>query len=223
MIYIYILEITFYIYIHIYIYLHHSFEMEQLQIFLVVFPEDARALMSTHLAFTKWKECCFSTDQLKTTRWLLGARPKNAGQAMAEYLTVTPLSQTMLMELHIKLFNESARKVKPSARNRIRASCEDFEKLVDYACMFAALRNAAKLARCDSKVDGQLVEAFLSKLLGFFGSHYITSSQTRIVEIYIVDIQQTIKYFSFFSLLYLRQISPYNFPICFFWHMYLYS
>ena len=167
--------------------------MEQLQIFLVVFPEDARALMSNHLAFTKWKECCFSTDQLKTTRWLLGARPKNAGQAMAEYLTVTPLSQTMLMELHIKLFNESARKVKPSARNRIRASCEDFEKLVDYACMFAALRNAAKLARCDSKVDGQLVEAFLSKLLGFFGSHYITSSQTRIVEIYIVDIQQTVK------------------------------
>ena len=131
--------------------------------------------MNNHLAFTKWKDSCFSTDQLKTTRWLLGARPKNAGQALAEYLTVTPLSQTMLMELHIKLFNEAARKVKPSARSRIRASSEEFEKLVDYACMFAALRNAAKLARCDSKVDEQLVNAFLSKLLDLF-MIFLTSS-----------------------------------------------
>lgn len=121
--------------------------------------------MSQHLAFTKWKDCCFSTEQLRTQRWLLGARPKNCAEGMAEYLTVTPQSQTMLMQLHIKAFGEATRKCRVSARARVRASCEDFEKLVDYACIFAALRNAAQLARCDKTVDEKLMQAFLAKQL----------------------------------------------------------
>eukprot|EP00438_Fugacium_kawagutii_P031802 Skav225483 [mRNA] locus=C8723190:140:406:- [translate_table: standard] len=87
---------------------------------------------------------------------------------MAEYLTVSPQAQTMLIQLHIKLFAEGCRRLRSNssaARARIRASNEEFEKLVDYACIFAALRNAAQLARCDKTVDEKLMEAFLAKQL----------------------------------------------------------
>ena len=126
-------------------------------------PEEARHLMSQHLSFFKWKESAFSTEQLKTTRWLLGARPKQCSEGLEQILTVSPMSQTMLMELHIKAFTEATRKLKPSARARGRASTEDFEKLVDFSCVFAALRNAAKSASSDKGVDAKLLEAFLAK------------------------------------------------------------
>lgn len=119
--------------------------------------------MSQHLAFTKWKDSAFSTEQLKTSRWLLGARPKHCADGLDGLLTVSPQAQTMLMELHIKTFGEATRKMKVSARARARASPEDFEKTVDFACIFAALRNAAKTASSDKGVDTKLVEAFLAK------------------------------------------------------------
>ena len=43
--------------------------------------------------------------------------------------------------------------VKLSARARLRCSVEDVEKLVDYACVFAALRAAAKTTSSDKSVD----------------------------------------------------------------------
>ena len=121
--------------------------------------------MSSHLTFTKWRDSAFSTEQLKTTRWLLGARPKNVPDAFVEVLTVGPLAQTMLMEHHVASFNEASRRVKPSARARLRPSTETFEKLVDYACIFAALRQAAKRTSSDEAVDELLVRAFMAKKL----------------------------------------------------------
>ena len=43
--------------------------------------------------------------------------------------------------------------VRLSARARLRCSVEDVEKLVDYACVFAALRAAAKTTSSDKSVD----------------------------------------------------------------------
>lgn len=119
--------------------------------------------MSQHLSFTKWKDSCFSTEQLRTQRWLLGARPKQCADGLAEVLTVTPMAQQMLMQLHIKAFGEACRKVRLSARARVRPTSDEFEKLVDFSCVFAALRNAAKSASSDKSVDGKLMDAFLSK------------------------------------------------------------
>lgn len=125
--------------------------------------------MSQHLQFVKWKESAFSTEQLKGVRWLLGARPRNIPEALHEALTVSPLAQTMLMELHIKRFGQATRRVKPSARRFARSSPEDFEKLVDYACVFAHLRQCARQATSDPKVDEKLLEAFMARCLSFFG------------------------------------------------------
>lgn len=121
--------------------------------------------MSQHLAFVKWRESAFSTELLKGSRWLVGARPKGLPDSLQEVLTVTPQAQAMLMELHVKRFLQATRRAKPSQRARARASPEEFEKMVDYACVFAHLRENAKKATSDPKVDGKLKDAFLAKHL----------------------------------------------------------
>ena len=130
-----------------------------------LFCQEARHLISQHLSFTKWKDSALSSEQLKSTRWLLGARPKGLPENFAEILTVTPLAQEMLFELHINQFIKATRRIKASARARVRASPDEFDRLVDYACVFAALRNAAKKESSDKAVDGKLCEAFLAKCL----------------------------------------------------------
>lgn len=127
--------------------------------------QEAREVMSQHLSFVKWKDCAFATEHFKSFRWLIGARPKNVPDSFAEVLTVGPIAQTMLMELHVHSFTEATRRVKLSARARLRCSVEDFEKLVDYACLFAALRAAAKTASSDKSVDEKLLRAFMAKIL----------------------------------------------------------
>lgn len=121
--------------------------------------------MSQHLAFAKWRESAFSTDLLKGSRWLLGARPKGLPESLHEALVVTPESQTMLMQLHVKRFLQATRRVKPTQRGRARISPEEFDKLVDYSCMFAFLRQSAKTATSDPKVDEKLLEAFMARCL----------------------------------------------------------
>ncbi|CAK9008793.1 Uncharacterized protein SCF082_LOCUS10019 [Durusdinium trenchii] len=125
--------------------------------------KDTRDIMSQHLAFVKWRESAFSTELLKGSRWLVGARPKGLPDSLQEVLTVTPQAQAMLMELHVKRFLQATRRAKPSQRARARASPEEFEKMVDYACVFAHLRENAKKATSDPKVDGKLKDAFLAK------------------------------------------------------------
>lgn len=121
--------------------------------------------MNNHLTFTKWKDSAFSTEQLRTTRWLLGARPKNTVENYQDMLTVTAQAQCMLMELHIKCFTNATRRMKASARNRARANAEEFDKLVDFACVFSYIRQCAKRATAKPDVDAKLLSAFLSKTL----------------------------------------------------------
>ncbi len=78
---------------------------------------------------------------------------------------MTPMAQLMLMELHIATFNEATRRVRPSAHGRLRPTAEAFEKMVDFACVFAALRQAAKRVSSNREVDGQLVKAFMARCL----------------------------------------------------------
>ena len=119
--------------------------------------------MMQHLAFTKWRDSAFSTEQLRTVRWLLGAKPKNLPECLADVLTVTPLAQSMLIELHIKAFTEATRRLKVSAWCRKRASAEEFDRLVDFACIFAHLRTEAKKVNSDREVGNKLMAAFLAK------------------------------------------------------------
>ena len=119
--------------------------------------------MMQHLSFTKWRDSAFSTEQLRTVRWLLGAKPKGLPDSLADILTVSAQAQSMLVELHIRSFTEATRRLKVSAWSRKRASAEDFDKMVDFACMFSHLRIEAKRVNSDASVDSKLVSAFLAK------------------------------------------------------------
>ncbi|CAK9088579.1 Uncharacterized protein SCF082_LOCUS41831 [Durusdinium trenchii] len=130
---------------------------------LIGTTKESRDIMNNHLTFTKWKDSAFSTEQLRTTRWLLGARPKNTVENYQDMLTVTAQAQCMLMELHIKCFTNATRRMKASARNRARANAEEFDKLVDFACVFSYIRQCAKRATAKPDVDAKLLSAFLSK------------------------------------------------------------
>eukprot|EP00435_Cladocopium_sp_Y103_P016617 s2160_g4.t1 len=116
----------------------------------------AREKMMQHLSFTKWKDSAFSTEQLRTVRWLLGAKPRGIPGDLADILTVTAQAQSMLVELHIKCFSEATRRLKISAWSRKRASAEEFDKLVDFACMFSHLRVEARKVNSDASVDSKL-------------------------------------------------------------------
>lgn len=142
--------------------------------------QETREIMTQHLAFAKWKESAFSTEQLKGVRWLLGARPKGLPEALLEPLTMTPMAQSMMMQLHVKKFLQDSRRVKASARKFVRASQEDFDKLSDYACIFAYLRQAAKVATSDSKVDDKLLEAFMARSLDVKSILYLCSAPESI-------------------------------------------
>ena len=138
--------------------------------------------MANHLQFTKWRDSAFSTEQLRTTRWLLNSKAKNMPEALQEYLTVTGTAQEMLMELHVRTFLNSTRRMKPSSRGKARASIEEFEKMVDYSCIFARLRQVAKEVRSDSSVDDKLMEAFLNKHLGIEWKHLSLLSKPQVFQ-----------------------------------------
>ena len=122
--------------------------------------------MSNHLQFCKWRDSAFSAEQFKSTRWLLNARPKQVPESLKDVLTVTPMAQVMLLELHVHSFLQASRRLKVSQRARVRASADDFEKLADFACIFASIRQKAKAASSDPEVDGKLLDAFMAKFLG---------------------------------------------------------
>ena len=128
--------------------------------------KEARDVMSNHLQFCKWKDSAFSAEQFKSTRWLLNARPKQVPDSLKDILTVSPMAQVMLMELHVHSFLQASRRLKVSQRARLRASPDDFEKLTDFACMFASIRQKVKQVSSDPGVDGKLLEAFMAKFLG---------------------------------------------------------
>ena len=131
--------------------------------FSITLFQEAREKMMQHLSFTKWRDSAFSTEQLRTVRWLLGAKPKGLPDSLADILTVSAQAQSMLVELHIRSFTEATRRLKVSAWSCKRASAEDFDKMVDFACMFSHLRIEAKRVNSDASVDSKLVSAFLAK------------------------------------------------------------
>ena len=94
-----------------------------------------------------------------------GRPPQGLARQPAGGAHSDPAGPSMLMELHVKRFLQATRRAKPSQRARARASPEEFEKMVDYACVFAHLRENAKKATSDPKVDGKLKDAFLAKHL----------------------------------------------------------
>ena len=119
--------------------------------------------MGAHLNFFKWKESALSTEQLKSGRWLLGATRKNAPEPLKNILVMKPRGQENFMTLQIRAFEKAGRRLRASARTRLRLNASEFDKLADYACLMDSVREAARLFTSEPAVDAALLSAFYAK------------------------------------------------------------
>ena len=130
--------------------------------------QDGRDVIRQHLDHHKWKESAFSTEQLRGPRWMLGTSPKSAGcpPELKRCLTVSAEAQRMHLQLVVAMFVEAGRRLRPSARPRMRVSSSKFDSLCDFACIYAtALADARLLSTWTPEKEAAVIKAFFQQLL----------------------------------------------------------
>ena len=127
---------------------------------------ESRDIIAQHLDRHKWRESAFSSDQLKSTRWVLGTAPKMASCPMKKSLTVTPESQVLHLELVVRSFVDAGRKLRSSARAKMRLSQDQFDRYCDFACMYASvLAEARQLSSWTNEKESNVKKIFFQKYL----------------------------------------------------------
>jgi hypothetical protein len=128
--------------------------------------KEAREVLRQHLDRHKWKEAAFNTEQLRSQRWLLGSQPR-ASQCpgdLRKALCVSAESQVMHLKLVAYTFSEAGRRLRPSARPRLRLSAEIFDAYADFACLYAsALSEARLLSTWNPEKEEAVMKAFYQK------------------------------------------------------------
>ena len=125
---------------------------------------ESRSVIRAHLHAHKWALSAFNAELLRRPRWLLGAVAKQAGD-LKQALTVDAQSQKMFLELVTTQFVLKTRKLRMNQRGRARLSNADWDRYVNFACIFRSVMHEASLLTKppDMKV---LMDAFLSLYLG---------------------------------------------------------
>lgn len=127
----------------------------------------ARAILQCHLNFHKWQQSSLTAELLRSSRWLIGASPRYAKDSLKVMLTVTENAQVEFLQNHVHVFNAQARKVRASARAKLRPSQSDWDKLMDYTCVMEAVKQEVAAAlddqECRDRVLGQVATAFMSR------------------------------------------------------------
>ena len=135
--------------------------------------QEARAVLQKHIDHLKWKDCAFSTEQLKGQRWMLGTAPKNVPAYLKKALTVSDQAQVLHFKLVIHSFAEAGRRLRASSRSRVRWSSQVFDQHCDLACVYAAmLEEARALSTWDAEKEAAVIKAFFQKLLSCFFSKF---------------------------------------------------
>jgi hypothetical protein len=136
---------------------------------LIGTSEHARQIISGHLAFHKWKECSFTSELLKSTRWLQNALPKGCKHIFKKLLVVDEEIQEEFLKNHVAHWIHATRKSRPSAKSKFRPSQQEWDKLVSYTCiMVACKREAKEFYKEDTEKADEVVtklnNAFMSRL-----------------------------------------------------------
>ncbi|CAK9077405.1 unnamed protein product, partial [Durusdinium trenchii] len=127
----------------------------------------SRNIIRSHVDHHKWKECCFSTEQFRSQRWLLGTSPKSTScpAELKKVLTVNEEAQSLHLQLTVQCFLDNGRRLRPSARPRVRWSTSTFDAHCDFACVYASvLREARLLASFTEEKEKMILKAFFQKL-----------------------------------------------------------
>lgn len=125
-------------------------------------------VMRSHLDHAKWKESAFSTDQLRGHRWMLGASPRATGcpPELKRCLTVSEEAQKLHLQLVVSVYVEAGRRLRPSARPKMRLSSSQWDTFCDYACMFAtALKDGRLLSTWSAEKEAAVLKAFFQRFL----------------------------------------------------------
>ena len=125
-------------------------------------------VMRHHLDFHKWKEAAFSTEQLRGQRWLIGSSPKSQGcpAELKRCLTVSEEAQTLHLRLVVASYVEAGRRLRASARPRMRLSTSQFDAYCDFACVYAtALSDARLLSSWTDAKEQAVMKAFFQRFL----------------------------------------------------------
>ena len=116
----------------------------------------------------KWKECALNTEQLRSTRWMVGTAPKNCSADLRKCRTVTELSQVLHLKLVTHAYTVAGKRVRASSRPRLRLSAEQSDAMCDYACMFASVLTEAKsLSTWDDEKEEGVLKAFYQQFHGW--------------------------------------------------------
>eukprot|EP00435_Cladocopium_sp_Y103_P004363 s5416_g1.t1 len=92
----------------------------------------SRQVLVGHLDRHKWRDCAFSSDQLRSARWCIGTSPKMSACPMKRALTVTEDSQVMFLKLVCQSFVDAGRRLRASARAKMRLNADQFDRYCDF-------------------------------------------------------------------------------------------
>ena len=130
--------------------------------------KEARQILQRHIDHVKWSLCAFSTEQLRGQRWMLSASPKSGcPPVLKKALTVTEQAQALHFRLTIHCFTEAGRRLRASSRPRVRWGAQAFDSNCDFACMYSAILDEARLlSSWTMEKEKALLKAFYQRLLG---------------------------------------------------------
>lgn len=136
---------------------------------IVVSIEEAREVLRAHLDHNKWKDAAINTEQLRSVRWMVGSQPKvgNCPAELRRVLCVTPQSQVLHLKLVVHVFGEQSRRLRASAKSRVRLSSENFDAFADFACMYSmVLTEARQLSTWNAEKEETVMKSFFQRCLG---------------------------------------------------------
>lgn len=129
----------------------------------------ARCQIQSHLNYHKWAMSCFTSELLRSSRWLIGASPRSAKESLKPMLTVTPDIQCSFLKNYIHWFGIQAKKTRQSSRPKLRFSLAEWDRFMDYTCVMTALKQEAMTALDGNPkqdaVQQSIEAAFMARLV----------------------------------------------------------
>lgn len=129
----------------------------------------ARCQIQSHLNYHKWAMSCFTSELLRSSRWLIGASPRSAKDSLKPMLTVTADVQCSFLKNYIHWFGIQAKKTRASSRPKLRFTLAEWDRFMDYTCVMAVLKQEAMRALAGNSkhdaVQASLDAAFMARLV----------------------------------------------------------
>lgn len=106
---------------------------------------------------------------------MIGTSPKSASRPpeLKRCLTVTEESQCMHLQLVVQSYVESGRRLRPSARSKMRLTPTQFDAYADFAAVYATtLQDARLLATWTPEKEAAVKKAFMQKYLEYISARF---------------------------------------------------